>query len=107
MNVLIDENLSPRLKRFFKERGHEAMHVSDVGLVGAKDSEVWAFTISNVAVLITQDADFDSRPSANSAGSVVRLTLGNAATPEVLAWLQRHWPDAERQLAAGARLVVA
>jgi len=37
--------------------------------------------------------------------AVVWLRIGNCRTPELLAAMDRAWPEIVRQLAAGARLI--
>ncbi|MEZ4685295.1 MAG: DUF5615 family PIN-like protein [Bacteroidia bacterium] len=58
MKFLLDENLP----RFFAESlvtlGIEAIHVSEVGLLGVKDELIISYAIENQFVIITFDLDF-------------------------------------------------
>lgn len=42
MRFLIDAQLPPALCGWFEARGHEAVHVSAIGMVGASDTEIAA-----------------------------------------------------------------
>jgi hypothetical protein len=43
MKLLLDANLSPRLKSTLEEAGFEVAHVGDVGLLHASDPEIFEF----------------------------------------------------------------
>lgn len=43
MVFLIDAQLPPSIAQFVVAQGHEANHVSDVGLQEAKDNEFWNY----------------------------------------------------------------
>lgn len=106
MNVIIDENLSPRLKGFFTTRNCRAWHVSDLRLAGRPDREVWREVCARSAVLVTQDSDFDAFAAEQSSGRLLRLTLGNAPNIAVAAWLADRWSTITAELEAGATVVV-
>jgi hypothetical protein len=58
VTILFDENLSPRHASRLRNLGIDAIAVPDIGLSGASDAEVRAFSIATGRVLITMDADF-------------------------------------------------
>jgi predicted nuclease of predicted toxin-antitoxin system len=41
VRFLVDAQLPPALARVLSEKGHEAEHVADLGLVSATDSKIW------------------------------------------------------------------
>ena len=43
MKFLVDAQLPPALARFLQSSGYPGEHVSEVGLLGAEDQQVWAF----------------------------------------------------------------
>ncbi|HET7841996.1 MAG TPA: DUF5615 family PIN-like protein [Terriglobia bacterium] len=57
----MDNQLPSALTRALVSRGHEALHVLDVGLDTASDSEIWDYAMANSLVLITKDQDFPQR----------------------------------------------
>lgn len=44
MKLLVDANLSPRVAAILRSAGHDARHVTDVGLGTASDAEILAWT---------------------------------------------------------------
>jgi predicted nuclease of predicted toxin-antitoxin system len=55
---LIDAQLPPALAGKLRALGHDAEHVSDIGLAVAGDSEIWRAAITRGAVLVSKDEDF-------------------------------------------------
>lgn len=56
MNLLIDENLSPRLVQLLAAKGIAAQHVAHVGLSGATDPEVWQYAYEHDQIVVTINA---------------------------------------------------
>ena len=53
--ILLDENVSPALAAALRARGHDAVHVEDVGLAGADDPVVFAFAVRELRAVLTQN----------------------------------------------------
>ena len=61
MNFLIDANLSRRLVRIFRERGHHAVHTLDLPEGNATaDAALLDYANSNNCVVTTKDSDFST-----------------------------------------------
>jgi predicted nuclease of predicted toxin-antitoxin system len=58
MKFLIDMPVSPEVARWLTEKGHDAVHASDIGLYNAKDKEILEEAIKQERVIITADLDF-------------------------------------------------
>ena len=58
MRFVVDNQLPPRLSRFLADAGHDAVHVTMVGLDAADDQTVWAWAIREARVLVSKDEDF-------------------------------------------------
>jgi len=58
VNLLLDENLSPRLVGRLITLFSGLKHVRDVGLRQARDEEIWLWAKTNSHMIITTDADF-------------------------------------------------
>ena len=58
MRFLVDEQLPVALARWISARGHDAQHVTDVGLGGMPDSALWDWAQSSSAAIVTKDEDF-------------------------------------------------
>lgn len=105
MNFIVDENLPSRLVAWIVDRGHGASHVREVGLRGAADPAICKAAETDGAVIVTRDRDFDALAEIGKA-RVVRLTLGNATTSNLLQRLALRWPEVEARLLAGETLIV-
>lgn len=56
MNILVDENLSPRLVQLLAAKGVAAQHVAHVGLSGSSDPEVWHYAYEHDQAVVTINA---------------------------------------------------
>jgi predicted nuclease of predicted toxin-antitoxin system len=61
MRFLVDAQLPPALARWLAANGHEATHVSDVGLQTASDPAIWDHALAVSSVIVTKDEDFAQR----------------------------------------------
>ena len=105
MRFIVDENLPARVAVWLRTAGHEAWHVSGLGLLGQSDDRVWSEVCDRAAYIITRDRDFRDRIWQDPNGGVVRLLIGNCSTPVLIARLEILWPEVERRIALNARLV--
>ena len=86
MNLLIDENLSPRLARWACEQGYPAEAAAHVGLSGAADQTVFAYAYRRNQVVVTVNvSDFMTLASA------MELHPGVIALREAELTAQRQW----------------
>ena len=58
MNLLLDENLSPRLVQRLASLFPALIHVRDIGLKQAPDELIWDWAKMNGYTIVTTDADF-------------------------------------------------
>lgn len=58
MNLLLDENLSPRLIHRLASLFPGLIHVRDIGLKQASDEMIWDWARANGRTVVTTDADF-------------------------------------------------
>jgi arginase family enzyme len=58
--LLLDENVTWELAAALRQRGHDVLHVRDLGLLGADDEVVFAAAIRVGRVVVTYDIDFMS-----------------------------------------------
>ena len=87
-----------------RERGHEADHVFEMGMVGATDAAIAALVEESGAILVTKDDDFTAFRLPNRFG-LLWLRCGNATNRAQFAWLGPRWPEIERLLGDGERVV--
>lgn len=104
MNFLIDAQLPPALCHWIEEKGHAAVHVAHVLSGETPDADVARYAAHQGCILVTKDDDFSFRHWQDGL-RVVWIRLGNATNRALIAWLVPRWPDIERALASGERLI--
>ena len=91
MRLLFDQNLSPRLVRLLADVFPGSIHVQDVGLSTAEDSEVWDYAKAYDFVVVSKDSDFQQRSLLQGVPpKFVWLRLGNCSVTESSDLLRRH-----------------
>jgi len=91
MNLLFDQNLSPRLIEHLADVYPESSHVSQLALDKAPDEVVWAYAREHDQVIVTRDADFSDLVVVRGfPPKIIWVQLGNATTREIEAALRRH-----------------
>ena len=91
MNLLIDENLSPRLVLLLAAKGVPAAHVVHLGMSGASDPKVWRYAFDHDQVVLTVNAaDFLYLASAVTLhpGLVIIRAGGSLSRDEQWAWVE-------------------
>lgn len=58
MRFLLDENVSYRVAGHLKAAGHEAVHVSEIGLTSTDDAVILSHAQAGGMTLVTADHDF-------------------------------------------------
>jgi predicted nuclease of predicted toxin-antitoxin system len=83
MRLLLDENLSYRIVTQLQDAGHDAVHVSSVGLTDTADDVIFAWASREDRVVVTADADFGEMLAVVGAvaPSVVQLRSADHLTP--------------------------
>lgn len=104
MRFLVDAQLPPALVRWLIEKGHVAEHVAEIGLLAATDAVIVAAAEGIGAVLVSKDEDFLILRHPDRF-ALLWLRLGNATNRALTAWLEPRWPEIERLLVSGERLV--
>ncbi|WBY09724.1 DUF5615 family PIN-like protein [Sphingomonas sp. 7/4-4] len=106
MNFLIDAQLPPALCGWLRERGHQAVHVFEIGMVAASDAEIAARAEADGAVLVSKDEDFVTLRLPDRF-MFVWLRCGNTTNRALAAWLEARWEQVEALLEAGELFVEA
>jgi len=85
MKFLIDMPASPELVPWLEEKGHEAVHVQDIGLGTASDSKIMSRAVSEERIVITADLDFGTllAQSGDTAPGVILFRGGNYSEVEM------------------------
>jgi predicted nuclease of predicted toxin-antitoxin system len=86
MKIKLDENLPTELATMLRDRGHDVHTVPDELLSGREDPIVFAASVSEERLLITQDLDFsDTRKfSPGSHPGLVLIRLKHPSRRELI-----------------------
>jgi predicted nuclease of predicted toxin-antitoxin system len=76
--------LSPGLAAWLRDQGHDANHVSDLGLHRTPDDALLALAKSEGRTIVTADLDYPRL-----------LALAGAANPSLILFRDGNWSDAE------------
>jgi len=94
MKLLFDQNLSYRLVDMLVDIFPHSSQVRLLGLDRSSDEEIWNHSIVNEYVIVTQDADFETRTRVHGhPPKVIWLTFGNASTEQMAILIRSHLQD--------------
>jgi predicted nuclease of predicted toxin-antitoxin system len=95
------------LARWLRDLGEsQSNHVEDLGLLSAKDSEIFEKARQAVAVVITKDSDFvQIQERRGPPPRLIWITCGNRRNRDLKDLIARSWPRVKELLAAGETLI--
>jgi predicted nuclease of predicted toxin-antitoxin system len=106
VKFLIDANLPPALALWLASEGHEAHHVSDLGLEAVPDREIWRRARDFDACIVTKDEDFVLLQALDRAGpAIVWIRIGNAVRRVLLQRLPVLWPAVMSAIERGDKII--
>ena len=76
--------LSPALARWLIDKGHNAVHASDIGLAKASDAEILGRAKQEVRTVITVDLDYSRL-----------LVLTRVAEPSLILFRSGNWSESD------------
>ena len=106
MKWVVDNQLPMLLAAYMRGRGHECVHVIDVGLDAADDVDVWGYGLREGAIVISNDEDFvalSARPG--DGGRLLWVRLGNCRNAALLAAFDRLHDGIVAAFNSGQRIV--
>jgi predicted nuclease of predicted toxin-antitoxin system len=106
VRFLIDAQLPPALARYLASSGHEALHVAEIGMLSARDRDIWEHAAKVDAIVITKDEDFVTLRALDTRGpAVVWVRIGNTTTRQLLARFSAMFAAVEAALRRGETIV--
>lgn len=105
MKFLVDQQLPKKLAGWIRERGCEAHHLKEIGMLHAEDADIWRAAEARGAVIISKDEDFSVIVRIQPGPQVVWLRVGNCSNDALLARMADVWPTLILELEAGVRRV--
>ena len=108
MRILVDMCVDIRVADWLRSQGHDAAHLRDEGLNRMPNGEIFEKALSEDRIVLTSDLDFGEIAAAlrGTAGKVLLLRLQNSRAANVIRRLSSVLPRVERDLAAGAVVIV-
>ena len=108
MKFLADMAISQSTLTWLRERGHDAVHVRDVGMARAEDAAILARAREEGRVLLTLDLDFGYLLAVSGAAlpSVMIFRMGNETAEAVTARLADVLACCADELRTGAIVTV-
>ncbi|MEX0869476.1 MAG: DUF5615 family PIN-like protein [Nitriliruptoraceae bacterium] len=84
MKFLVDENLSIRVSAILRDAGHDAVHVTSVGLGSTDDQMILSAAVDDGYVIVTADTDFGTLLALRGVDrpSVLTLRSSDHLTPD-------------------------
>lgn len=78
MKILLDQNLSHRIKPQLEAINFEVKHVREIGLHESSDETIWEFARQNGWTIVSKDGDFAGMALIyGPPPKVIRLRIGN------------------------------
>jgi predicted nuclease of predicted toxin-antitoxin system len=84
LNLLFDQNISPRILKILPQQFSDCQQVRLVGLGDSSDFEIFQFSRENDFAIVTFDSDFvDLNAMHGSPPKIVYLNTGNLTTKNI------------------------
>jgi predicted nuclease of predicted toxin-antitoxin system len=91
MKLLFDQNLSPRLVHTLADIYADCVHVRELGLRDADDSEIWDYAELHDLTIVSKDSDFQQRSLLyGSPPKFIWLRVGNCQVKTIEDLLRKH-----------------
>ncbi len=88
--ALLNENLPESLVGVLSELGIGAKHVSQAGLLGRSDKDVWQHALAERLAIVTKDGDYVDLAQSTGIGRVLHLAVGNLRSRDLGDFIRRH-----------------
>ena len=106
MKFVIDNQLPAALVDFLASCGCDCVHVIDIGLGAALDSDIWRYASESGRIVISKDEDFVHLANRQpQTGGLIWVRLGNCRTARLLSQFDRLWPRIQAAVEAGDRVI--
>jgi predicted nuclease of predicted toxin-antitoxin system len=108
MTFLIDQGLPRSTVKELADRGFSAVHVADLGMFRATDSEILDVARHHDAIVVTLDSDFHTllADDSSTSPSVIRIRIEGLKSPQIAEILEQVNVIATPELVAGAAVSV-
>jgi len=91
MKLLFDQNLPPQITQKLADIFPNSIHIRNVGMRDATDTEIWNYAKQNGFTIVSKDADFQQRSLLyGHPPKFVWLRVGNCPVKTVEELLRKH-----------------
>ncbi len=91
MNILFDQNISPRIIKHLSDLFQGALHIRNVGLEDTSDVLIFEFAKKNNLAIVTFDSDFvDLNVIRGIPPKIIWMKTGNLTTKSVAELLNKN-----------------
>lgn len=106
MSLLVDHQLPPRLAEYFREKGVEARHVSELGFEVQSDRFIWQHAAAERLDIVSKDEDFFYLAKLDETGPrLMWVRVGNCSSGELLQVFNKLWPQLEYWMRSRERVI--
>jgi predicted nuclease of predicted toxin-antitoxin system len=108
LHLLLDQGLPRSTTTILRERGYDVVHVAEIGLREADDTEIIDYARKQGQIIITLDGDFHAllKVGAYSAPSVIRLRVEGLRGEAVAELVEQVLARASDEIQRGALVSV-
>jgi predicted nuclease of predicted toxin-antitoxin system len=108
IRILLDQGLPRSTGNHLQDEKWDILHVGDIGLSRAKDTELIEYARENRRVIITLDSDFHAFLAVTNANSpsVIRIRIEGLKGPDMAGLIKQIWPKIEFSVKQGAMVTV-
>ena len=91
MKLLFDQNLSPALPQQLADIFPDSVHIRNIGMRDATDTEIWNYAKENDFTIVSKDSDFQQRSLLyEHPPKFVWLRVGNCPVETIEELLRKH-----------------
>ncbi len=106
MRFLVDNQLPLALRDFLVGKGHDAVHVLDIGMAGASDIEVSQLALKDGRAIITKDEDFSILAAVGRCSApLIWVRFGNCRTTVLLSLFSQSLDTIVERLRSGEQVI--
>ena len=104
--ILMDQGLAPKAAEILRRRGLDALHVSEIGMAAADDTEILGEARRSNRICVTLDHDFHTHLATAGQGqpSVILLRVEGLSATEQAGLIESICLECEIALAHGAAI---
>ncbi len=108
IRILLDQGVPRTTAYHLQGEKWDILHVGDIGLSKAKDTELIEYARENGMVIITLDSDFHAFLAVTNADSpsVIRIRIEGLKGPDMAGLIRQIWPKIEFSVNQGAMVTI-